>query len=121
MSARILIIEDEPGLAELLAVNLEGAGYETVCASDGVEALRAFEQKPPDLVTLDLNVPKVSGFRLLELFKRDRPSIPIIAITAYSYEEVEEISKKGVDDFQAKPVDFEVLISKIQRLLERNG
>src|SRR5690349_8752488 len=119
MAARILVIEDEPGLAELLAVNLEGAGFETTCVYDGVEALRAFEQNPPDLVTLDLNVPKVTGFRLLELFKRERPEIPIIAITAYSYEEVEEISKKGVDDFQAKPVDFEILISKIQRLLDR--
>ena len=116
---KILVIEDEPGLQEILVLNLEANGYEVVTAADGIEALQKFDTEKPDLVTLDLNVPGVSGFRLLQLFKRDRPTVPVVVVTAYSFEEAEEVASSGADDFITKPIDFRQLVRKIERALAK--
>jgi len=117
--AKILVVEDEPGLVEVLEVNLRASGYDVVAASDGLEALRRFDEEKPDLVTLDLNMPTVSGFRLLRLFKSDPRPTPVVVITGYSFEEAEEVAHAGADDFITKPIDFVQLISKIERALAK--
>lgn len=117
--ARILIVEDEPGLLEVIALNLQGSGYETFTAADGLEALSKFEEKKPDLVTLDLNIPSISGFRLIRLFKQKDKSVPVVVITAYSFEEAEEVVTAGADDFITKPIEFPLLLSKIERALAK--
>jgi two-component system response regulator RegX3 len=116
---KILVVEDEPGLLELMTLNLTGGGYEVVGTRDGLEALRLLDVEQPDLVTLDLNLPTVSGFRILQLLKA-APNAPIVlVITGYSFEEVEEVARSGADDFITKPVSFSDLEVKIRHLLER--
>jgi len=119
--AKILVVEDEPGLLEVLALNLRASGYQAVTAADGLEALRRFEEEKPNLVTLDLNMPTISGFRLLRLFKGSDEKVPVIVITAFSYEEAEEVVRAGADDFITKPINFDQLISKIERALGRSA
>src|SRR3989304_339044 len=104
--AKILVVEDEPGLQEILVLNLENNGYSVVTAAEGIEALRKFDEEQPDLVTLDLNVPGISGFRLLQLFKRDRATVPVVVVTAYSFEEAEEVAAGGARGFLSQPLRF---------------
>jgi len=86
---RVLIIEDEAGLLEILELNFRGAGYEVSTASDGVTAWQQFERQSPDLLILDLNLPQVSGFRLLELVRRES-DLPVLILTAYDFAEAED-------------------------------
>lgn len=110
---RILVVEDDPQVAEIIQYNLCAAGYSVTVVEDGVGALRVFDAARPALVTIDLNVPSVSGFRLVELFKRHAPEIPVIVVTALSFEEAEETARSGADDFVAKPFDPQQLVKKV--------
>jgi len=102
---RILVVEDDPAIAEVLHCNLGAAGYSVTVVQDGLEALHAFDEQHPSLVTVDLNLPTVSGFRLVELFKRQDPRVPVIVVTASTFEEAEEVTRSGVADFVTKPFD----------------
>lgn len=117
--AKVLVVEDEPGLLELMTINLQGSGYDVVGARDGLVALQIAERERPDLITLDLNLPTVSGFRILQLVKSEPDPPPVLVITGYSFEEVEEVARHGADDFITKPVNFLELEGKIRRLIER--
>lgn len=121
--AKILVVEDEPQIAEALQVNLEGAGYQVLLATDGIEALRLFDQQQPDLATVDLLVPSVSGFRLVELLKRPNPPgpVPVIVISALSFEEGEDAARAGADDFITKPLDPADLVRKVEFVLARRA
>ncbi|HLG50123.1 MAG TPA: response regulator [Chloroflexota bacterium] len=116
---RILIVEDDPEVAEVLQWNLFAAGYAVTVVEDGLAALRAFDDEKPALVTIDLNVPTVSGFRLIKLFKRYAPKVPILVVTALTFEEAEETARVGVEDFITKPFDPYDLLRKIEYFLER--
>lgn len=115
----ILVVEDEPQVAEIIYWNLAAAGYRVTVAADGLEALRAFDAEHPALVTIDLLLPTVSGFRLVELFKRDHPDVPVLVVTALAFEEAEEIARAGADDFITKPFDPEALVQKVAYYLRR--
>jgi len=121
--AKILVVEDEPQIAEALQVNLEGAGYQVLLATDGIEALRIFDQQQPDLATVDLLVPSVSGFRLVELLKRPSPPgpVPVIVISALSFEEGEDAARAGADDFITKPLDPADLVRKVEFVLAKRA
>lgn len=110
---RVLVVEDDVQIAEIIEWNLFAAGYPVTVVQDGLAALQAFDVLRPALVTIDLNVPEVSGFRLLTLFKRLAPDIPIIVVTGSTFEEVEEIAHAGADDFVTKPFDPYELVQKI--------
>jgi len=116
---RILVIEDDPQMAEIIECNLFAAGYPVTVVNDGVAALRKFDEDRPGIVTIDLNVPEVSGFRLVKLFKRFAPDLPVIVVTAASFEEAEDIAHDGADDFLAKPFDPRQLIQKVEYHLDR--
>lgn len=118
-SERILVVEDDPQVAEILQWNLFAAGYPVTVVQDGLAALRAFDDERPALVTIDLNVPTVSGFRLVELFKRYTPNVPILVVTALAFEEAEDIARAGADDFVTKPFDPYQLVRKIEYHLSR--
>lgn len=115
---RVLVIEDEEGLLEILEVNFRSAGYQVATAADGLDAWRQFERLRPDLLILDLNLPQISGFRLLELI-RSESDVPVLILTAYDFAEAEEVARHRPDAFVKKPFDVEDLISTANRLVGR--
>ena len=118
---RILIVEDEPDIQELLRTYLEDAGYATAVAGDGVAALEQFGAQPCDLVLLDVMLPKIDGFGVCELIRRQSQT-PIMMLTAL---EGEEAQLRGfgldIDDYVTKPFSMPVLLEKIRVLLRRRG
>ena len=115
---QVLIVEDELGLLEILDVNFRSAGYRVLTAADGVTGWRVFDRTRPDLLVLDLNLPHMSGFRLLELV-RSESNLPVLVLTAYDFAEAEEIAQHQPDAFVKKPFDAKELIHTANRLLGR--
>jgi DNA-binding response OmpR family regulator len=118
VSPLVLIIEDEEGLLEILEVNFRAAGYQVLTATDGVSAWQAFDRQRPDLLVLDLKLPKMSGFRLLELV-RSESDVPVLILTAYDFAEAEEVARYRPDAFVKKPFDVNDLIETADRLVGR--
>ena len=116
----ILIVEDDLDIQDLLRNFLREAGYETTIASDGMEAIALFSATHFDLVLLDIMLPKIDGFTVCELIRK-QSQVPIIMLTALNGEE-EQI--KGldlqVDDYITKPFSMPILIRKIAAVLRRN-
>ncbi|MGC8837997.1 MAG: response regulator [Anaerolineae bacterium] len=117
----VLVIEDEVGLLEIVALNLRASGYQVLTASDGLEGWRLFEEGAPDLVILDLQLPTISGFRLLELFKgpSGRPEVPVLALTALDFAEAEDLADLGLEGFITKPFEPGELLAAVRDLLQR--
>jgi DNA-binding response OmpR family regulator len=115
---QVLIIEDESGLLEILQLNFRMAGYRVLTAGDGVFAWQQFERERPDLLVLDLNLPRMSGFRLLELV-RSESDVPVLVLTAYDFAEAEEVAQHRPDAFVKKPFEMEDLIATADRLVGR--
>jgi DNA-binding response OmpR family regulator len=113
----VLIVEDEEGLLEILEINFRSAGYRVLVAADGVIAWRRFDDERPDLLVLDLNLPRMSGFRLLELV-RSESDVPVLILTAYDFAEAEEVAKYRPDAFVKKPFDVGELIGLANRLVD---
>lgn len=120
---RILIIEDERTLAEVLEYNLTKEGFEVDVAGDGQEGIRKAQLAPPDLVVLDLMLPVVEGFEVCRTLRSDPKlqGVRILMLTARS-EEVDEIVgfNMGADDYVTKPFKIKPLIHRIKALLRRN-
>lgn len=118
---KILIVEDDPDIQELLQNFLQEAGYETTLAGDGVEALSLFSARTFDLILLDLLLPRIDGFGVCELI-RQQSQIPIIMLTALSGE-AEQIRGLDlhVDDYITKPFSMPVLVRKIAAVLRRSS
>ncbi len=106
MVSKILIVEDEPDIVELLAYHLNQAGFETEAVSNGRTALNQIKANPPDLILLDLLPPEVDGLEICRLLKQDASTadIPVIILTAKG-EEIDRIVgfELGVDDYISKP------------------
>ena len=118
---KILVVEDDLDIQELLKNFLQEVGYEISLASDGVEALSAFSAAQFDLVLLDVMLPKIDGFAVCE-FIRKQSQVPIIMLTALSGEE-EQIRGLDlqVDDYITKPFSMPILIRKIAAVLRRSS
>jgi len=115
---KILIIDDDFHVAYLIKINLEAEGYETVLALGGEEALEKARSSRPDLITLDVLMPEIDGFEVLQALKRDKAlkSIPVMMISV-----VNEIRKKrglqmGAADYLLKPIDFDNLLERMRCL-----
>lgn len=117
---RILVIEDDFDIQELLQNFLQEAGYEVAAAKDGVEAISFFSNGQFDLILLDIMLPKIDGFTVCELIRR-QSQIPIIMLTALNGEE-EQIRGLDlqVDDYITKPFSMPVLVRKIAAVLRRS-
>ena len=115
----ILIVEDEPSIAEVVELYLRRAGYQVEAVHDGDAALKRLEQHLPDLVVLDVMLPGVDGFSILR-WLRDRSDVPVIFITARR-EEVERIAglELGADDYVVKPFSPQELVSRVRAVLRR--
>ena len=117
----ILIVEDDMDIQELLREFLKEAGYEVMAASDGIEAMDLFAKNKFDLILLDIMLPKIDGFGVCELIRK-QSQIPIIMLTALGGEE-EQIRGLDlqVDDYITKPFSVPILIRKIAAVLRRSS
>ena len=113
----ILIVEDDSDIQELLRNFLQEAGYETTIAGDGIEAVSLFSSVKFDLILLDIMLPKIDGFTVCELIRK-QSQVPIIMLTALNGEE-EQIRGLDlqVDDYITKPFSMPILIRKIAAVL----
>ena len=122
MSARVLVVEDDPDIAELVARYLEKAGYAATRVSSGRDALDAVRAKAPDLIVLDVMLPHVDGLEVCRLLRANEQTagIPIIMLTARA-EESERIVglEMGADDYLAKPFSPNELVARVRALLRR--
>ena len=122
VAQKILIIEDEPEMTELLAFNLEAAGYQVVIAHDGQEGLAAALRHHPDLVLLDVMLPGVSGTDVCRSLRRNRKlaEVPIIFITARN-DEIDRVLgfELGADDYVVKPFSVRELLLRVKAVLRR--
>ncbi len=118
-TARILLVDDEQSIQTLLSYPLRRDGYEVVQASDGRQALDRFEEKPFDLVVLDLMLPKIDGLEVCRRL-RSQSSVPIIMLTAKS-EEIDKVVglEIGADDYITKPFSLREFSSRIKAALRR--
>ncbi len=116
---RILVVEDEPAFAELIALWLERHGWRPEIAPDGAHALRAIAEQPPDLIVLDLGLPRVDGWHVIERV-REESLVPIIIVTARSSEadKVRGLAS-GADDYVTKPLSFPELVARVAAALRR--
>lgn len=119
MPQRILIVDDEPAVLDLLAYNLRRANYEVLTAADGRTALRLARNDRPDLILLDLMLPEVDGFDVCRELRRSS-QVPIIMLTARD-EEVDRVVglELGADDYVCKPFSVRELMARIKAVLRR--
>jgi DNA-binding response OmpR family regulator len=117
-SAKILVVEDEQHIALGLKLHLEKEGHVVILAKDGHEGLEKWRSTAPDLIVLDIMMPKVDGLKVLEQIREHSPMIPILILSARdsTFDKIKAL-KNGVDDYLAKPFDAEELLLRIERLL----
>jgi len=122
MAKRILIVEDENELARALQIRLEKAGFVTILASDGEEGLEKAKEEKPDLIILDIILPKRDGYSVCRKLKLDKEMshIPIIMLSVKAQRhEIEEGYKNGASFYITKPFEIQTLLSQIEALLQK--
>src|SRR5450759_1000382 len=115
-SARILAVDDSPTILEMIKAILEAGGYEVITASDGAEALETARAEKPDLILLDVMLPKLDGYRVCRLLKFDQnyKNIPIIMLTAKTEEQAMATGlRTGANQYLTKPVEPEKLLAAV--------
>jgi DNA-binding response OmpR family regulator len=119
-SNKILIVEDEPNIAEVVSLYLRRAGYQVSLVGDGMSAMASLEEEHPDLVILDLMLPGVDGLALAR-WLRERSDVPIIMLTARRHE-ADRIAgfELGADDYVVKPFSPQELVSRVKAVLRRS-
>jgi DNA-binding response OmpR family regulator len=118
----ILVVDDEPTIAEIVARYLTRAGYQTRIASDGPQALAMSAESPPDLVVLDIMLPGIDGLEVMRtLHAQDRPRSAIILLTAKGQESDRIIGlRRGADDYVLKPFSPGELVARVEAVLRRH-
>jgi DNA-binding response OmpR family regulator len=123
MQRKILVVDDNAELLDVLQVGFKGEGFAVRIASSGVDALKQVESFSPDIIVLDLVLPELDGFAVCECLKRNRrtASIPILVLTGLS----SQLSRfagleSGADEYLTKPFDFKFVLSKVNGLLEKS-
>lgn len=119
---RILIIDDDPAISDLVSINLEMAGYDVQQAVDGIKGQALAVQLQPDLIMLDLMLPKVDGFTVCQRLRRDERTadIPVLMLTALGQiQDKIQGFDSGADDYLTKPFDVEEMLARVRALLRR--
>ena len=118
---RILIVEDEPNMVAGLRDNFEFEGYDVITAPDGIAGLERALNEAPDLVILDVMMPRMSGLDVCKQLKTKRPSVPIIMLTARG-QEVDKVVglELGADDYVTKPFSIRELLARVKAVLRRS-
>jgi len=121
---RILVVDDEPDLVAVLRMGLQMEGFEVIEAGDGAEGLRRAREDKPDLMVLDLMLPKMDGYQVCRTLKFDSrfKSLPILILSARPGEQDKRLAfEMGADDFIRKPYDLKDLVVKIKAKLHLGG
>ena len=120
MKSKILIVEDEPAMVAGLRDNFEYEGYEVISAADGVSGLERALADNPDLIVLDVMMPKMSGLEVCKQVKARRPAVPIIMLTARG-QEIDKVVglELGADDYVTKPFSIRELMARVKAVLRR--
>ncbi len=119
MSAKVLVVEDEPALVDTLEYNLQRQGYQVSVATDGTQALSVARKIQPDLIVLDVMLPGLDGFEVCRILRQEM-NVPILMLTART-EEVDKVVglEVGADDYLTKPFSMRELLARIKALLRR--
>lgn len=131
MSAKILVVDDDPDILEAISIILEANGYEVITARDGIDGLNKLKEEKPDLMILDLLMPKLDGFGVCKELKDPRWSkyahIPIIILSSVREEasrrryELETGLQLDVDDYVEKPIEHTILLERVENILKKAG
>jgi CheY-like chemotaxis protein len=120
--ARILVVDDEPDIVRVVVKIMEARGHQVATARDGLEALDRIAGDPPDVVILDLNLPRLDGYEVCKRIKGDARTahVPVVMMTAayVSVDDARSGQRVGADEYVIKPFLREVLIHNVERLLE---
>ncbi|MBL8931443.1 MAG: response regulator transcription factor [Kineosporiaceae bacterium] len=120
MPSRVLVVEDDATVAEVVRTYLEHAGFEIAQAMDGVTALSLAGRRTPDLVVLDLMLPGLSGLEVCARLRQSRPDLPVIMLTALGEESDRLLGlESGADDYLVKPFSPRELVLRVQSVLRR--
>ncbi len=121
-SQRILVVDDEPHIREVVELYLRREGFVVEVAADGGAALQSIERQPPDLLVLDLMLPVLGGSQLTRILREGRYNLPIIMLTAKG-EETDRVSglELGADDYVTKPFSPKELVARVKAVLRRTG
>lgn len=117
---RILIVDDEPFIVETVKFSLEQVGFECLEAYDGIEAVKKTREEMPDLILLDIMLPKMNGYKVCRLLKFDEKfkHIPIIMLTARTQEKDRAIGiETGADEYVTKPFEIDDLVKLVKKYL----
>ena len=120
---KILIVDDEQDIVESVKFILESSDYTCYCAYNGEDGLRLAKEIMPDLIILDVMMPKINGYKISRLLKFDNKykNIPIIMVTARSQEEDKLIGEEtGADEYITKPFDMDEIVSKVDKYLKKD-
>jgi CheY-like chemotaxis protein len=121
---RVLIVEDQAAIIRMLRMRLEANNYEVIAAADGQEGLEKAHKESPDLIILDIMLPKMNGYKVCQLLKADPKynAIPIIISSGRTPQEIRKVGQEvGADAYVSKPFEAEALLSKMKELLEKRG
>ncbi|RDB42032.1 response regulator [Halomonas sp. DQ26W] len=122
--AKVLVVDDEPNIVLSIEFLMQQAGFDVVTAEDGESALERVAETPPDLILLDISLPGISGFDVLEQLRGDpqHARLPIIMLTAHGREvEREKGLALGADDYVTKPFSTQALVEKVKSLLAEDA
>lgn len=120
MSARVLLVEDNEANADMLSRRLARHGYDVVLATDGLQAVEQAVTGRPDLILMDISLPRIDGWEATRRIKADAATaaVPIVALTAHAMvADRQKCLDAGCDEFETKPVDLKRLLEKMQALL----
>lgn len=120
MDEKILIVEDDPDIADLLELNLRDAGYRTELAKNGLDGARMALENEFDLVCLDIMLPKLDGMEVLKRIREEKKTLPVLMLTAKS-EEFDKVLglELGADDYITKPFSLRELLARVKAILRR--
>ncbi len=122
--ARLLLVEDNSSIRDMLVRRLVRRGYEVVTAGDGEEACRLAAAQPPDLILMDMHLPVLDGWEATRRIKsaQDTKTLPIIALTADAMQgDQDKAMQAGCDEYETKPIELPRLLGKIEALLQRKA
>jgi two-component system OmpR family response regulator len=117
--SKVLVVEDDPNLLETLKYNLRKEGYEVANASDGEQAIEVARKEKPDLIILDIMLPKISGFEVCRILRKEM-TVPILMLTAKADETDKIVGLEiGADDYMTKPFSMREFLARVRAVLRR--